>query len=1027
MEGESLPGDSRVPEAAWYDAVVRPPQPRPPRLARSALILSQSLVLAVATPVGCARVGYHAGADARGGDASRGDARDGGGGDGHGDGPTPGAPVLSLVVAANSDDPIVPPSAADRRVLAGAPVYLRWRVTAAGPLAPTPIALEVTTDGQTFTPVASALPDAAGAGCTLRGAESGCHRLSAPSSGYFKLRVSATDAAGRRGQAVTPPLNAASPRVEVSAAAVDQPDRPPTDAQVTVAAGGGVHVKWRATDDLALPAAPISLAFTSDDLTYTTIASALPNAAGAGCTVSGAETGCFVWKGGAPAGYFRVRVLAQDLDGAVAAASSGPFNVSPPLRFLAGNTDPATDVSAGSTVFLNQLDPVQPDAASLVVTPTGAAYFRDAARGLLKIDPADGVVRVLIPFGAASSGDGGPARQATLRAVGRLALDQQGRVLLFDHDRIRRVDPGAPGEPITTVVGGGSSTADGVTGPEVQLEVDDGAGKHRLLFTLPNGDLYFRGDGLWKSPAGGARIRVLRAASGRVESLSVSGKGDGLDPTQDLAACELVNYGVVYDPKTSQLQAALAESMRYLALPGCAGAGQGLTGWARLDPTTGSAVGPHPANPEPLRWVWGGNIPVQGLDGQLYLVSRASARIYRLDLATSAWVPVLGTGTPGACGDGTAALACAVDPQDVFVDARGRLTFVERGQVRALDAAGQVITLFGQSLHSGDGGDARSARFGAVASLALWQSGASQRVVVLDPSELRLREAVIGGVIQTLAGDGGNAPLDTTLAPTAQGYYLDYDRPAVHLLVEPATGDLLVGSAASVMRLTRSTNRWSRVVGGGTTPYQSADGRRGDEISLDDAYSPQLLGLDASGVLACHHTWGESCRNVADTMLKRHALADGTQSHVAGVKACGVPTSCPDGAQLATCKLHDCMGWLPGEWDAAAGRWLLADYADTSISTAVPGGKAGTLTKLQQGVVAFAFTRQAETELLYYCDVDGRLHRVNVSSGNEVALAWPVPGMSCTGDRLIYSASRKSLIFAYVQHGMAGVAEYTAP
>jgi len=38
---------------------------------------------------------------------------------------------------------------------------------------------------------------------------------------------------------------------------------------------------------------------------------------------------------------------------------------------------------------------------------------------------------------------------------------------------------------------------------------------------------------------------------------------------------------------------------------------------------------------------------------------------------------VLGSGTRSLCADGTAALARDLDPVDLFVDARGRMTFVD--------------------------------------------------------------------------------------------------------------------------------------------------------------------------------------------------------------------------------------------------------------------------------------------------------------------------------------------------------------
>jgi len=936
------------------------------------------------------------------------------------------APSLSLVVAVSNDRATTPPSLSDLRVVAGSPIVIKWRATDDAPLPDGPIDLEVTRDGTSFSPVASAVPNAAGSGCTVDASRTGCYRWVAP-GGYVKLRVTLRDADGNRVRVVSPPLNASPPLVSaVVAASVDQPPVPLGATDVTVAAGGTVFIKWRASDDLPLPAAPVSLSYTTDEKRFLPIATGLANAAATGCTLSGSQTGCAVWKGGAPSGYFRVRVAVQDVDGMINAASSLPFNVSPPLRFLAGNTDPGTDVSALAGVFLSDTsDGATPDAAELVVLPSGVVYFRDLARGVLKIDPADGVVRVLVPYAADSTGDGGPAAQATVRAVYRMALDHQGRVLLHDRDRIRRIDATKTPETIETVVGGGTRTDDGAGPLEVQIDLGDiwlRPAKALVLFALPNGDLYFQSDSVQQSGKQGARIRRLRAATGKVESLRVTGQGDGFSATQALDECALQHLGVVYDPASSQLQAMVAELLHNDEnTPLCPGVWE--YGWARLAPATGAAQGPHPD--EPGHAAWGGNVPIQGLDGKLYLVARVENRVFRFDPAGNQWTPVLGSGTKGTCADGTSALACDVDLVDLFVDAGGRMTFLDRGQIRTVDGAGKVSTVMGQALHFGDGGDALAARFGRITSVGLWSAGGKDHLVLLDALALRIRELEPGGTIQTLAGNGASAGLELSVPAAAQGLYLAPDAPSDHLELDGATGDIFFGAEGALVRLVRSSGLWSVLVGGGGWDYFDfkANGRPGAEISVD-GYTPQPLGRDGSGLLVCLNQWSTPCRSATNIMANHYALSDGTQAHLAGVPGCPVGELCKDGTPTASCRLPDCGRLHPALRDAATDRWLLLDDWTSTVRTLKAGGSVGTLAELPGPVSAFTYDESRG--LLYYCDGE-RLHRYDVAAAKDTALAWPVPGMACAWRTLIYSESRKSLIFAYTQSGVYGVAEYAVP
>ncbi|MEI7742344.1 MAG: hypothetical protein WCK58_01200, partial [Chloroflexota bacterium] len=181
-----------------------------------------------------------------------------------------------------------------------------------------------------------------------------------------------------------------------------------------------------------------------------------------------------------------------------------------------------TGGTASSALFLNQTaSSAEADPNTFVVTDSGKVYFRDLKRGILVVDPADGVQRVFLALNSAatsSAGDGGPASAASVKYPMKIALDYSGHLLIWDYDRIRSVDVTVPDGIITTKLGGGSSSADGVAPSEVSFSPLSTYGRYfdsasMPLIPLPNGDLYFESDryyGLAVWLGIGARVRWYR-------------------------------------------------------------------------------------------------------------------------------------------------------------------------------------------------------------------------------------------------------------------------------------------------------------------------------------------------------------------------------------------------------------------------------------------------------------------------------------------------------------------------------------
>src|SRR5690606_37497735 len=113
------------------------------------------------------------------------------------------------------------------------------------------------------------------------------------------------------------------------------------------------------------------------------------------------------------------------------------------INFLAGVTDPGTDSSATSAMFMNNRREYY---FKFLVTDQGVIYFNDSSRGILKVDPVTGNQTVFIPKTlnntVYSNGEvTGLLSGATIQNVSQIALDFKGRLLIRDTNAFRRYDP----------------------------------------------------------------------------------------------------------------------------------------------------------------------------------------------------------------------------------------------------------------------------------------------------------------------------------------------------------------------------------------------------------------------------------------------------------------------------------------------------------------------------------------------------------------------------------------------------------
>lgn len=837
---------------------------------------------------------------------------------------------------------------------------------------------------------------------------------------------------GRDKKSITYNAGAPPTITDILATDTDSPTNPPTAAELGIPASDNVYIKWRLTDDAALPATPVSLYYTTDDATNTLIAANLTNGQNGGCTVNHAgttaddnATGCYLWTGGAPASsYFKILIAATDSASMTTFAPSTALNTWPPINFLAGNTENGIGGSATAAVFFSGASvSSMPDPGSLAVTANGTIYFRDVQNGILKIDRATGVASRYIRTTGASTGDGGPATSATTNFPMRIALDYQDRLLILDNDRIRRIESNGT---INTIIGGGASNADGVAPLDVQITpitFNGLSARTASFFAMPNGDIYFQSD-IYSGI--GYRIRRYGAAGGTVGSVTPTGTQDASAVGGfSLPSCFLRNLGVVFDPVSSAILHMSVDVTHDPTYAGCDNSSQAVS--ASLSPATAVATGPHLPSPHLSAYL---HPRVQARTGELYAVSRNYGRISRYQVSTNTWSTVVGSGTIGTCADGTAALACNIEPMDAFITAQGTLYFVDRGRIRTIDENGNVLTIAGQGYAFGDGGSALSARFGEINSMDTWNDAGTDKVVILDRLEERFREFSIGGNITTIAGNGvdgvpnnGAPGVGSPLNLAASGKYWDY------FALDASGNTYFNRSGAYVSKLLRSTGNWTDIVGGGVNNYYDAAADGTSNIILTGGYMPIILGSNSSQILVAKAYFSGTHVNA---YLKLYDTTTNVQTHLGGVGGAAGTTFCTANGTVAlsACKVPYTANekYVRESYDAFSARWVVSQGASTKLYTMPPGGVMNTLVTLPRALKNFAYKHDAGNNIVYYCgDADGRLYKYDLGNTTETALSWPIPSISCAGKSLLYHGGRNSLIFIYTQNGLYGIAEYLSP
>jgi cysteine-rich repeat protein len=440
----------------------------------------------------------------------------------------------------------------------------------------------------------------------------------------------------------------------------------------------------------------------------------------------------------------------------------------------------------------------------VAVDGVGGYYIADSGNHRIRhVDGASGVITTFAGTGVVgSSGDNGPAINATLDEPTSVAVDLSGNVYFVDRtsSRVRRVDHRTL--LISTVAGNGLSGYAGDGGPATMARLAYPWG----LATDADGALYV-------SELNSARIRKVDVASGIISTVAGNGTGGFFGDGGPATAASLSGaMGVTVAADGSLLIAdtgndrlrrvdALTQLITTVA-------GNGRATFAGENvPATSSLL----------------NVRVSGItvDGQgsLWAADNIVCNIRRVDGATGLVSTACGSNICGFAGDGGSALDAQVSrPADVAAGPAGDIFIADDGnsRIRCIDGqTGIITTIAGNGMpgFSGDAGPAVDAQLSMPRRIAVDGQG---HVLVADAGNSRVRVIDLAtGTISTWAGNGsfstsgdGGLAVDAGLGDIAG---LACDR----------IGNLFIGdgTAPRVRRVDHQTGIIDTVVGDGTVGF----------------------------------------------------------------------------------------------------------------------------------------------------------------------------------------------------------------
>ena len=468
--------------------------------------------------------------------------------------------------------------------------------------------------------------------------------------------------------------------------------------------------------------------------------------------------------------------------------------------------------------------------AARIFDPIGAVL--DSAGDLVFSDFGNCVVRKITPGGIIStiagngtcgySGDGGPAKQASLAGPWAVAYDSKGNLYISDtsDEVVRQVSTAGI---ITTYAGNGTLGYSGDGGPATQATMDG-----------PSGLAFDGSNNLYIADRFNHVVRSVNATTGIITTFAGNGiqgfTGDGGPATQ----AEMGNVrGLAFYRGSLYISNAGGSRVRYVVLStgiinSYAGAGYGYDG-------DGHALSAS-------EFARGSGIVLNSTVAFM-IADTDNARVRKLTGG------VMRTFAGGFSGDGSPATSASLNqPQAVVFDKFGNYYIADApgNSVRKVSPAGVISTFAGTGVsgYSGDGGSATSAQLYYPDGVGIDSAG---NIYVSDNGNLVIRKINTSGQISTFATNSNFLSLGAMAVDSANNLYVVDQSTCVVWKITPAAAVSVVAGVEFVCGY--NGDNISATSADLNLPYAVALDTRGS-IYIADAGNNRVRKVNASGIIS---------------------------------------------------------------------------------------------------------------------------------------------------------------------------------
>ncbi|OGG55416.1 MAG: hypothetical protein A3F84_05950, partial [Candidatus Handelsmanbacteria bacterium RIFCSPLOWO2_12_FULL_64_10] len=608
-----------------------------------------------------------------------------------------------------------------------------------------------------------------------------------------------------------------------------------------------------------------------------------------------------------------------------------------------------TTIAGGGSSSVDGIPATQARIGPSDVTVDAAGNLYLAHGNYVRKVDAEGIITTIAgSSGVANGGDGGPATQASLSAVGGIAVDAHGVVYVAADDRVRRI--GLDGT-ITSLAGGGASLGDGGDPTKGQVRAAS-------IAIDANGILYLTEKFGHRVRRVGPPIEAVKGPGARLSGASLA--FDVVDVGKNLQKTVTISNPGNEPLSITGITVEGADAALFTVTPasGTVEAGKSLEGTVTFAPTSGgekkvTLVIAHNAAGSPSRVALSGigkaaaseaaytistlagtggaessgdggpatsaqmNTPndvAVDASGNVYIAEPASNRVRKI--APDGTITTFaggGTGQPGAGSGGPATQAVLIGPSNVAVDGSGNVLIADPGgqRVARVGADGVLRTIAGGTSvlggFAGDGGPATQARLNMPRGVA---ADAKGNVYFIDQLNNRIRKVSAEGTITTFAGTG-------TAGFSGDG------SPAAQAQIRPGAGDLAVDASGNVYLADQLNNRIRKVdVSGTITTFAGGGTNTAEGIPATQARIDFVSGVAVGP---------DGGLFITDTARIRRVGPDGFITTIAGTGATGFSG---DGGPAAQAQI-----FRPGGLDVdAKGNVTIADTRNNRIRKLTPSG-----------------------------------------------------------------------------------------